>query len=141
MARGCCLDLCCKCITGHLHHPQICFPSSYWSNSTLTMRRTLKLSYPTTNMKLVAKRYYEYMCIQTNKFIRKKTLWPFFMNGVQLLQRLHSHFKKTVYFLPLSAQTKSTHLIKIRRIKSLRVDLGATWWFSKRNPGTGNPAS
>ena len=29
----------------------------------------------------------------------KTTLWPFFMDGVQLSQ---SHYKKTVYFLPLS---------------------------------------
>ena len=38
-------------------------------------------------------------------FILKKTLtlWPLFMDGVQLPQGL-SHFEEAVYFLPLSSQ-------------------------------------
>ena len=34
---------------------------------------------------------------------KKKTLWPLFMDGVQLPQGL-SHFEEAVYFLPLSSQ-------------------------------------
>ena len=33
----------------------------------------------------------------------KKTLWPLFMDGVQLPQD-YSHFEEAVYFLPLSSQ-------------------------------------
>ena len=33
----------------------------------------------------------------------KKTLWPFFMDGIQLPQG-QCHFKEEVYFLPLSSQ-------------------------------------
>ena len=36
-------------------------------------------------------------------FKKKKTLWPLFMDGVQLPQGL-SHFEEAVYFLPLSSQ-------------------------------------
>ena len=32
-----------------------------------------------------------------------KTLWPLFMDGVQLRQG-YSHFEETVYFLPFSSQ-------------------------------------
>ena len=35
--------------------------------------------------------------------LKKKTLWPLFMDGVQLPQGL-SHFEEAVYFLPLSSQ-------------------------------------
>ena len=34
---------------------------------------------------------------------KKKTLWPLFVDGVQLPQG-YSHFKEAVYFLPLSSQ-------------------------------------
>ena len=34
---------------------------------------------------------------------KKTTLWPLFMDGVQLPQGL-SHFEEAVYFLPLSSQ-------------------------------------
>ena len=34
---------------------------------------------------------------------KKKTLWPLFMDGVQLPQG-YSHFEEVVYFLPLSSQ-------------------------------------
>ena len=40
---------------------------------------------------------------------KKKTLWPLFMDGVQLPQG-YSHFEEAVYFLPLSSQ-KSLVLI------------------------------
>ena len=36
-------------------------------------------------------------------FLKKKTLWPLFMDGVQLPQG-YSHFEVAVYFLPLSSQ-------------------------------------
>ena len=35
--------------------------------------------------------------------LKKQTLWPLFMDGVQLPQG-YSHFKEAVYFLPLSSQ-------------------------------------
>ena len=41
--------------------------------------------------------------IQKAKKKKKKTLWPLFMDGVQLPQGL-SHFEEAVYFLPLSSQ-------------------------------------
>ena len=34
---------------------------------------------------------------------KKKTLWPLFMDGVQLPQG-YSHFEDTIYFLPFSSQ-------------------------------------
>ena len=34
---------------------------------------------------------------------KKKTLWPLFMDGVQLPQG-YSHFEEAVYFLPFSSQ-------------------------------------
>ena len=37
------------------------------------------------------------------RITKKKTLWPLFMDGVQLPQGW-SHFKEAVYFLPLSFQ-------------------------------------
>ena len=40
------------------------------------------------------------LCDQTLK--KKKTLWPLFMDGVQLPQG-YSHFEEAVYFLPLSS--------------------------------------
>ena len=36
-------------------------------------------------------------------FKKKKTLWPLFMDGVQLPQGL-SHFEEAVYFLPLKSE-------------------------------------
>ena len=35
--------------------------------------------------------------------LKKKTLWPLFMDGVQLPQG-YSHFEEAVYFLPFSSQ-------------------------------------
>ena len=40
--------------------------------------------------------------VATEKLL-KKTLWPLFMDGVQLPQG-QSHFEEAVYFLPLSSQ-------------------------------------
>ena len=40
---------------------------------------------------------------QTNNAAIKKTLWPLFMDGVQLPQG-YSHFKEAVYIIPLSSQ-------------------------------------
>ena len=37
---------------------------------------------------------------------KKKTLWPIFMDGAQLSQG-YSHYKETVYFLPLSRRKSS----------------------------------
>ena len=34
-------------------------------------------------------------------FLKKKTLWPLFVDGVQLPQG-YSHFEEAIYFLPLS---------------------------------------
>ena len=40
------------------------------------------------------------------KLKKKTTLWPLFMDGVQLPQG-YSHFEEAVYFLPLSSQKSS----------------------------------
>ena len=40
----------------------------------------------------------------------KKTLWPLFMDGVQLPQG-YSHFEKAVYFLPFSQRCCFMHVI------------------------------
>ena len=37
------------------------------------------------------------------KKLKKKTLWPLFMDGVRLPQG-YSHFEEAVYFLPFSSQ-------------------------------------
>ena len=42
--------------------------------------------------------------IQTSRLNKKKTtLWPLFMDGVQLPQG-YTHFEEAVYFLPFSSQ-------------------------------------
>ena len=43
-----------------------------------------------------------------------KTLWPLFMDGVQLP---HSHFEEAVYYLPFSSQIPGTHFIDLGRMK------------------------
>ena len=40
---------------------------------------------------------------QVHKTLKKTTLWPLFMDGVQLPQG-YSHFEEAVYFLPFSSQ-------------------------------------
>ena len=35
--------------------------------------------------------------------VKKKTLWPLHMDGIELPQG-HSHFEETIYFMPLSSQ-------------------------------------
>ena len=41
--------------------------------------------------------------LNIKKLKKKQTLWPLFMDGVQLSQG-YSHFEEAVYFLPLSSQ-------------------------------------
>ena len=50
---------------------------------------------------------------------RKKTLWPLFMDGVQLPQG-ESHFEEAANFLPLSSQKflVYTHFIDLGKMKS-----------------------
>ena len=43
------------------------------------------------------------MDLKNLKKKQNKTLWPLFMDGVQLPQG-YSHFEEAVYFLPLSSQ-------------------------------------
>ena len=40
---------------------------------------------------------------KSRNLLRLLTLWPFFMDGVQLPQG-YSHFEEAVYFLPLSSK-------------------------------------
>ena len=48
------------------------------------------------------------------KFFKKKTLWPIFMDGVQLPQG-YSHFEEVVYFLPFKfPEILGTHFIDLR---------------------------
>ena len=54
------------------------------------------------SMSLVRRKHMEHSP-QITKTLLKKTLWPLFMNGVQLPQG-HSHFEEAVYFIPLSSQ-------------------------------------
>ena len=41
--------------------------------------------------------------VKKNKTKKPPTLWPLFMDGIQLPQG-YSHFEEAVYFLPLSSQ-------------------------------------
>ena len=54
--------------------------------------------------------------------IKKTTLWPLFMDRVQLPQG-YSHFDKAVYFLPLSFEIRPFALLatiyKIKHIKGM----------------------
>ena len=64
-----------------------------------------------------------------------KTLWSYFMDGVQLPQG-YRQFKEAVYFLPFSSQTFLVLIfsfINLRRKKG-RVNLGATLWFLNARP-------
>ena len=54
------------------------------------------------SMSLVRRKHMEHSP-QITKTLLKKSLWPLFMNGVQLPQG-HSHFEEAVYFIPLSSQ-------------------------------------
>ena len=51
--------------------------------------------------------YNAFMCnfekIWLENCLKKKTLWPIFMDGVQLPPS-YSHFEEAVYFLPFSFQ-------------------------------------
>ena len=59
---------------------------------------------------------------------RKKTLWPLFMDGVQL-PRGYSHFEEAVYFFTIQfPEIPGTHFIDLGTMKGC-VDLGATQWF------------
>ena len=69
----------------------------------------------------------------------KKTLWPLFMDGIQLPQG-YSHFEEAVYFLLFSSpEISGTHFIHLATMKGW-VNLGATLWFWTRDPWIGNPA-
>ena len=50
--------------------------------------------------------------------LKKKTLWPYFIDGVQLPQG-QSHFEEAVYFLPLCKfpEVPGTHFIDLRGMK------------------------
>ena len=59
--------------------------------------------------------------------LTEKTLWPLFMDGVQLPQG-YIYFE-AIYFLPLSSQKFLVLILLIGRMKG-SVDLGATQWLS-----------
>ena len=63
----------------------------------------------------------------------KKTLWPLFMDGVQLPQG-YSHFEEAVYFLPLRPQKFLVLILLTAGEWMGRVDLEVTQWFRKRDP-------
>ena len=55
----------------------------------------------------------------------KKTLWPLFIDGIQLPQG-YNHFEEAVYFLPFSSpEIFGTHFIHLGTMKGW-VDLGTT---------------
>ena len=62
------------------------------------------------------------------------------MDGGSTVSRLKSHYKVTVYFLPLSPHgVPETHLINLEKMERW-VDLGVTHWFWTRDPCIENPA-
>ena len=65
--------------------------------------------------------------------LKKQTLWPLFMDGVQLPQG-YSHFEEAVYFLTLLCiEIPGTDFIDLGRMKGW-VDPGATQWFLDTRP-------
>ena len=63
----------------------------------------------------------------------KKTLWPLFMDGLQLLQD-QSHFEEAFYFITF--YFPGALFINLARMKG-RVDLGAIQCFDHKTPGLG----
>ena len=86
--------------------------------------------------------WYVQLCLKLtpSKILFKKTLWPFFMDGVQLPQ-CNSHFDEAVYFLPLSSQKFLVLNLSTSEGWKDWINLGATQWFWTWNPSIGNPAS
>ena len=58
----------------------------------------------------------------------KKTLWSFFMDGVQLSQGNRATMRRQFTFYHKSPKIPGTHLIDPGRMKGW-VNLGATQWF------------
>ena len=72
-------------------------------------------------------------------FFKKKTLWPLFMDGVQLASRLEPLWGGSLLFTTKFPEITGTHFIDLGRMKGW-VDLRATQWFWTRDPWIGNPA-
>ena len=66
----------------------------------------------------------------------KYTLWPFFMDEVQLSQGYRTTTRGRLVFTIKSPWGPGTHLIDFGRVKSW-VELRATQWFWTRDPGQG----
>ena len=63
-----------------------------------------------------------------------ETLWPLFIDGVQLPQRL-SHFEEAAYFLPLSSQKSLALILSTLEGWKAESTLEPTSGFERRTPG------
>ena len=67
---------------------------------------------------------------------KKKTLWPLFMDGVQLPQG-YSHFEEAVYFLPFSSQKVLVLILLTSEGWQAESTLELPSGFEHRTPGLG----
>ena len=65
-----------------------------------------------------------------------KTLWPLFMDGVQLRQD-QSHSEETVYFLPLSSQKFLVLILSTSEGRKAESTLEPPSGFEHETPGMG----
>ena len=69
-------------------------------------------------------------------FQKEKTLWPLFMDGVQLPQG-YSHFEEAVYFLPLSSHKFLVLILSISEGWKAESTLEPLSGFEHGTPGLG----
>ena len=67
---------------------------------------------------------------------KKKTLWPFFVDGVQLTQG-YSHFEEAVYFLPSSSQKFLVLILSTLEGWKAELTLEPPSGFEHGTPGLG----
>ena len=91
-------------------------------NISYTLIRTRTSAYQGGDKKCLFFGEFDLFCFLGTPVLEKKTLWPLFMNGVQLPQG-YSHFDEAVYFLPLSFEIRPFALLatiyKIKHIKGM----------------------
>ena len=96
-----------------------------------------------TLKRMCVKRYKKSWAAKLNCSIKKTlTLWPLFMDGVQLSQGCRATTRRQFPFyhsVPRILGVPGTPLIALGRMKDW-VDLGATQWFRTWGPWIGNPA-
>ena len=73
--------------------------------------------------------------VWSHQEIKKKTLWPLFMDGVQLPQG-YSHFEEAVYFLPFSSQKFLVLILLTLEGWKAESTLEPPTGFEHRTPGS-----